>query len=218
MSDVAISPAAMRIIKLLVGKPPQTVADLIEATQVTRTAVTEQLNELVAAGLVERRMQRLPGRGRPRHVYSATTSALLLVYTESQRLVLPSIWRAIHEVGGRELAEQIIQSVSKRLVEHYSRRITAKSPKERLEQFVHILREEGGLLELEEENGQLKLKQRSCPFIIMFEENRSSCLLDIQIMESVIGAPVKQIASRHDGDPCCEFTLANKRGPSAQQP
>lgn len=51
--------------KLLVGNPPQTITDLIRAAGVTRTAVTEQLNELVAAGFVERSMERLSGRGRP---------------------------------------------------------------------------------------------------------------------------------------------------------
>ncbi len=207
MSDVAVSPAAMRIIKLLVGKPPQTVADLIEATSVTRTAVTEQLNELVAAGLVERKMQRLPGRGRPRHVYSATTAALLLLFAKNQRIVMPAIWRAIRDIGGSELAEKVIQRVSEVLAEHYSRRITAEEPQERLNQLIQILREEGILVDIEEEDGQLTVKQRSCPFIIMFEENRSACFLDMEIMESVVGAPIKQLACRHDGDPCCEFAL-----------
>ena len=54
MPDAIISAAGLRIVKLLVGNPPQTVSDLIGATRVTRTAVTEQLNELVAAGYVER--------------------------------------------------------------------------------------------------------------------------------------------------------------------
>ncbi|MFZ5831917.1 MAG: MarR family transcriptional regulator, partial [Planctomycetota bacterium] len=70
-----ISASGMRLIKLLVGSRPQTVAELIEATGVTRTAVTEQLNELVAAGFVDRGTERLPGRGRPRYLYSATQSA-----------------------------------------------------------------------------------------------------------------------------------------------
>ncbi len=61
--DITVSQAGLRIIKLLVGHPPKNVAGLIRATGVTRTAVTEQLNDLVAAQLVERSVERL---ARPR--------------------------------------------------------------------------------------------------------------------------------------------------------
>ena len=40
MLNATISPAGLRIVKLLVGHPPKTVASLIRATGVTRTAVT----------------------------------------------------------------------------------------------------------------------------------------------------------------------------------
>ena len=75
-----ITPAAMRIVKSLVGTPPQTVVELMEATGVTRTAVTEQLNELEAAGLVERTVEKLSGRGRPRHRYATTNAAMVLLF------------------------------------------------------------------------------------------------------------------------------------------
>ena len=39
-SEAAVSEAGMRIVRLLVGNRPRSVADLIEATGVTRTAVT----------------------------------------------------------------------------------------------------------------------------------------------------------------------------------
>jgi len=40
MTGTTVSPAAMRIVRLLVGSRPKTVAELIEGTGVTRTAVT----------------------------------------------------------------------------------------------------------------------------------------------------------------------------------
>ena len=95
MSHVTISTAGLRVMKLLVGNPPQTISELIRAAGVTRTAVTEQLNELVAAGFVERDTERLPGRGRPRHLYKATQAALVLLFASNQRLVVPAIWKAM---------------------------------------------------------------------------------------------------------------------------
>ena len=186
------APAGVRVIKLLVGKPPQTVADLIDTTGVTRTAVTEQLNELMAAGFVERSVERLPGRGRPRHLYKATDAALVLLFANNQRLVVPAIWRAIDDIGGEELTEKVLKRVSRHLADTYSTRVTAKTPEDRLRQMTHLLAEEGGLVDVVAgDEGQLVLYKRSCPFISMADEKGSICCVDQDMMSNVVGCPVR---------------------------
>jgi predicted ArsR family transcriptional regulator len=212
-AEATVSAAGMRIVRLLVGNPPQTVAEMIRATGVTRTAVTEQLNELVAAGFVERTTERLPGRGRPRHLYSATRASLLLLFANNQRLVVPAVWRAIDQVGGQELTQKVLAGVSADLAEYYGRRITGTTPEERLQQMRQLLEDEGGIVEVrEDEEGQLIMRRRSCPFISMFEESRAVCRVDKQVLSLVVGAPVEQKASRHDGAPCCTFELLSANG------
>jgi len=202
----------MRVVKLLVGNTPKSVADLIREMKVTRTAVTEQLNELVAAGLVERQMQRLSGRGRPRHVYSATPGALLLLLSKNQEMVLPTIWRALREIGGPKLVGDVIRQVSQTLADHYRKRISATTPSERTVQLIELLREEGVLVEIQEENGRYVIRQRSCPYIMMYEEGRAACLLDQETFAQVLGGPVRQVACRHDGAPCCVFEVTTREG------
>lgn len=210
MAHTVVSSAGMRIIRLLVGNPPQNVADLIKATGVTRTAVTEQLNELVAGGFVERTTERLAGRGRPRHVYKATNTALLLLFANNQQLVVPAMWQAIEKVGGTKLTRQVLKAVSEALAEHYSRKITATDPHKRLRQMTEILRAEGGLLDIEESNGQMILRKRSCPFISMLDDSRNVCCIDQEMMTAIVGRPVRRVACRHDEDsPCCEFELVS---------
>jgi predicted ArsR family transcriptional regulator len=211
MPDATISAAGLRVMKLLVGNPPQTISDLIRAAGVTRTAVTEQLNELVAAGFVERSMERLPGRGRPRHRYKATDAALVLLFASNQRLVVPAIWRAIDEFSDDELADKIRKRVSHLLAEHYSAKITAKRPTERLRQFFDLLTAEGGLIEVVEgDRGQLVLCKRSCPFISMADQQRSVCHIDQDMMSAVVGRSVRQTACRHEGAPCCTFEVVGE--------
>ncbi len=207
LPDAIISAAGLRVIKLLVGNPPQTINDLVRATGVTRTAVTEQLNELVTAGLVERGMERLRGRGRPRHLFSATTSALVLLFASNQRLVVPAIWQAVEEIGGMEMSKKVLVRVSQILADHYKSKMTATEPKARLEQFIDLLRSEGGLLELRHEGGHLAMYKRSCPFISMCDDARNVCCVNLDMISDVVGAPVRQSACRHDGDPCCVFEL-----------
>jgi len=212
MSDAAsISPAGLRIVKLLVGHPPKTVADLMRATDVTRTAVTEQLNELMAAGFVERAVEQASSRGRPRHLYKATDAALVLLFPGNQRLVVPALWRAILDVGGESMTKKILKRVSRAMADHYNRKITAKKPHERLRQLIALFVDEGGLFDLvETEDGQWALYKRSCPFISMIDDRRSVCRIDQEMLTAVVGRPVRRTACRHEGAPCCTFEIVTE--------
>jgi DeoR family transcriptional regulator, suf operon transcriptional repressor len=207
MTDATISTAGLKIIKMLVGNPPFSVSDLIEITGVTRTAVTEQLNELVTSGYVERGAERLPGRGRPRHIYKATNAALVMLCSTNRRLIAPVLWQAIGEIGGEELTLKVRKKVSRILVELYSGKVTAKRPEDRLRQLMQIFSDEGGIVDMVQENGQLIAYKRSCPFITLVDENRTICQVDLEMMTQVVGRPVRRIACRHDGDPCCKFEI-----------
>lgn len=203
MTDPTLTPAGMRMLKLLVGREPQTVVSLMDAAGVTRTAVAELLNELVAAGLVHRGKERLPGRGRPRHVYGATNASMLLLFANSQGRVVPAIWRALAEIGGDKLTGKVVRLVGRELADYYKRRIRTRDPRERLRRLTRLLREEGGLMETAQEEGQLVLRKRSCPFIAMLDDNRTICCVDLEMMTEVVGRPLRLIACRHEGDPCC---------------
>jgi predicted ArsR family transcriptional regulator len=208
MADTTITATGLRIAKLLVGKPPQTVAELIRQTGVTRTAVTEQLNELISAGFVQRTVERLPGRGRPRYLFRATDAALMLLFANNQRLVVPAIWKAIEDVGGPELTEKVLQQVSRTVAQHYKTQITARSPKKRLRRMCELLQDEGNLVEMDRgEDGELLLVKRSCAFFSMFDPGRMVCAVDLSVMREVVGAPIRRTECRHDGAPCCTFEL-----------
>jgi DeoR family transcriptional regulator, suf operon transcriptional repressor len=210
MPEAAVSAAGLRIVKLLVGTPPKTVADMIDATGVTRTAVTEQLNELVAGGFVRKTTERLRGRGRPRHLYAATDAALTLLFASNQRFVVPAMWRAIEESGGPKLVRQIVTKVGRMLAEHYGHRIKSQKPRQRLREMTALLSEEGGLVEAVEKDGHLVLYKRSCPFIAMLDEHQSICCVDQEMMSAVVGQPVRRTACRHEGAPCCTFEIVQE--------
>jgi len=211
-----VTPTAMRLMRLLVGRPPQSVPDLVRALGVTRTAITEQLGELMAAGFVQRTRGPAVGRGRPRHLYSATQAAMVLLFASNQQLVVPAMWRAIAEVGGEKLTQRVRQRVSRELAEHYRQLMRAEQPEKRLRELGRLMQEEGSVVEVvRQAGGELVLRKRSCPFIAMFEETRAVCCVDQEMMSDVLGVPVRRLACRHDGDPCCEFALGAKDGREA---
>ncbi|MGW8257231.1 MAG: helix-turn-helix transcriptional regulator [Thermoguttaceae bacterium] len=202
-----VSATSMRIVKLLVGSKPQSVSQLMKKTGVTRTAISEKLNELSMAGFVRRTSERLPGRGRPHQLYRATDEALTILFASNQSLVVPAIWRAIYEIGGDELAGKVIKKTSRFLAKHYNKKVNAKRPTDRFRQLMNLFIAEGGVLEAAVENGHMVVCKRSRPFLSMVDEKRSVCLVDLEMMSQVVGRPVRRTACRHDGDFCCKFEI-----------
>jgi predicted ArsR family transcriptional regulator len=210
MAASTITAAGMRVVKLLVGHPPRSVAELIEETGVTRTAVTEQLNEMVAAGFVEQSIEPACGRGRPRHLFAATKAALVLLFANNQQLVVPAMWKAVHDAGGEKLTRKILRAVGRRLAQHYAARITETSPKKRIEQFLAVMEEEGGLVDMTRKDGHLTLVKRTCAFISMADSQEHVCGIDMALLSAVAGCPVRRTACRHEGSPCCEFEFTTR--------
>jgi DeoR family transcriptional regulator, suf operon transcriptional repressor len=206
-----ISPTGLRIVKLLVGCPPKTVSELMRATGVTRTAVTEQLQALMDAGFVERAVQRASSRGRPRHLYQSTNAALVQLFPGNQQLLVPALWRAAHDIGGEKLTKRIVKRVSHTMAEHYRRKVTAKKPLDRLRQLLALFVAEGQLHDVVDSgNGRWVAHMRSCPFISMADEHGTVCRIDQQVMTAVVGRPVRRTACRHNGAPCCTFEIVVK--------
>lgn len=209
MRDISVSSAGLKIIKALVGNPPQTIAELTRTMGVTRTAVTEQLNELAAAGFVERHSEKLAGRGRPRHLYRTTDAALALLFPGNQQLLVPAVCQAIVDLGGEPMLKKILKRVSRTMAEHYNRQLTAKKPPERLRQLANVLVHEGKLVDtLGNGDGRVVLRKRSCPFISMVDPRRNVCLIDQEMLSVVVGQPIRRIECRHDGAACCSFEIA----------
>ena len=207
MRDSRISTAGLRVLRLLVGNPPQTVAELTDQTRVTRTAVTEQLNELMAAGFVHRSVEKTSRRGRPRHLYSSTQSALELVFSSNLRVMAPAMLRAIIEIGGQEVTTQVLARVGEIIADHYRKDITAVDPAERLREFSELLNREGTLSDLEEHQGELVLRERICPFSEVVDGHREICEMEAKMISAVVGQPLELCDCRQDGCDSCTFQL-----------
>ena len=201
-----VSQAAMRVVQLLAGRPPQRMAELVKATGVTRTAVTEPLNELISAGYVDRALER-GGRGRPRHLYSLTETALSRLFATNDRLVGPALLSAIRAIGGDKLTREVLERVIGELSQHYRDVLSARSPAKRLEQLAEVLREEGVLAEVCRHDGKLALSERSCPFVDLVDDSRAVCEIEQQALSQVIGAPMNLVECRLDGCARCVFQM-----------
>jgi predicted ArsR family transcriptional regulator len=121
--------------------------------------------------------------------------------------VVPAIWQALDHHGGPALVKKIRKQVSRSLAEHYRAKINSKTPEARLRRLVELLREEGVLAGVANENGKAMLYKRSCPFISMFDDEQTVCAIDLDMISFVVEHPVRRVKCRHEGAPCCAFEL-----------
>ena len=136
-----------------------------------------------------------------------TDAALLALFASNQHLLVPAIWKAIEGAGGQKLVQEIVGQVSRTMADHYLRRITAETPVERLRQFVALLQADGAMVDIAKNNGQLVIQKRSCLFLPLADERQACCNIDLEMMSKVVGCPVRRIARRDDGAPCCIFEI-----------
>lgn len=180
--------------------------ELIAATGVTRTAVTEQLNELVAADYIERTQQR-SGRGRPKHLYSLTSKALRLLFANNQQLMAPAMLEAMRELGGEAFSRQVMIRAGERLLAHYRNYVTATTPVARLYQLAERLQVEGIVVEIEQTAEATTLSCKTCPYIDLVEPSRTVCQVEAEMIGKLVDRLVIMQGNRLDGASCCTFAM-----------
>ncbi len=210
MPRTHVSEAGMRIMRLLIGYAPQRMNDLIHATGVTRTAITEQINELMEAGFVEQSIERLPGRGRPRFLYSATELALKQLFEGNQNIVVPAMWRAVRRHCGRKTVRKICDDVAQDIADQFNQRIESTDPKDRMREFYSLICGTGRLVRISDDGTTVSVSKLSCPFISMYDESGTICMIDELTMSKIVGSEVRRTSYRHLNGTCCTFTISDE--------
>lgn len=209
MPHLRVSAAGMRIMRLLIGHPPRSMNDLIEATGVTRTAICGQISELIEKGLVQQTQERLSTRGRPRYVYTATDFAQKRLFEGNQNEVFLGIWRGLSQFCSPQIREKILLEAAQTVAAPFNKQILAEDPLDRMREFFKIINATGRLAKIVDKGDSVSVSKLSCPFISMYEENATICAVDCLTMTEIIKCPVERTAYRHDKDSsCCTFHVA----------
>lgn len=208
MTEMYITSAGMRIINLLVGQPPQAIAEMINSLNVTRTAITEQLSELIEAGYVERTVEKLSSRGRPRHRYGVTDLALTVLFPGNQGVVVPALWKHLEMTCGLAVSEKIQEAIALDLAATFKKIVDGTSLEERLEQFYKELNARKVVTEVRtNENGKTELVWKTNPFISMQDGTDRYNKIATRMVSEILGVPVKLTASRLSGNFCDVYEI-----------
>jgi DeoR family suf operon transcriptional repressor len=211
-----------------------TVADLVEFTGVTATAVRQRLGRLMDQGWVVRQAHRMKsaGRGRPTYRYGLTQSGKRSSGSNYEDLA-SVLWSEIRAVESPKIRRGLLQKIVARLVENYRDHIDGSTLRERMNSLVTLLEKRdipfvvdskiahGDLSQdridqagtdsvgLDSQKGKAEqlpvLTALACPYPDLAEQDRMVCAFEKMLFSKVLGERLRLTACRLDGDTCCTF-------------
>jgi predicted ArsR family transcriptional regulator len=187
---------------------PATIQELCDAVGVTATAVRQRLLRLQSEGLIRREIFRQE-RGRPSHTYEVTEPGLRLLGDDHAEIAAV-LWREIMRIEPPDVRQQVLEGVKEALVKRFGERQDDSSLVGRLQRLAESLTEHGFDVEVDLDNtehGLPILRERSCPYHELVEEDSSICDLEQSVFSELLGVPVELSSCRVDGHRCCEFQV-----------
>lgn len=185
---------------------------LAEKLGLTREAVRLQIVSLEEAGYVERRVPDPTGRaGRPGAEWALTAKG-----------------EELFPKGYDSLAALLIEAVSREMGEEALARLLARITEMRMEPFAAL---RGQPLErklaalkdvyaprdpytaVERRKGELRLVERSCPFLAVAREHPELCSTTVNLLSRVLGREVVREERFQDGDGRCVFRVTDEPAP-----
>ncbi|MCH8993989.1 MAG: ArsR family transcriptional regulator [Chloroflexi bacterium] len=182
-----------------------TVKELDTHLGLTSTGVRQHLTVLEREGLVDAQEER--GHvGRPALVYRLTDEGDAL-YPKSYDQLANILLEEVREVAGGQALQTLLRRTATRFAEPYRARLEGRSLAERVQETSKIIQERGSLSEAVQDGDDWLIKQYTCPFPKVAEENSCVCALDVEFVRQLVGTDARLSTSLLRGDDCCTYRI-----------
>ncbi len=182
-----------------------TVKELDTHLGLTSTGVRQHLTVLEREELVESQEER--GHvGRPALVYRLTERGDAL-YPKTYDQLANILLEEVREVAGGQALQTLLHRTATRFAEPYRARLEGRSLAERVEEASKIIQDRGSLNEAVQDGDGWLIKQYTCPFPRVAEENSCVCALDVEFVRQLVGADARLSTSLLRGDDCCTYRI-----------
>jgi predicted ArsR family transcriptional regulator len=200
-----------RVVALL-RRDDLTVEQMAKALGITDNAVRAQLASLERDGLVRQHGVRR-GAGKPSYAYTLTPE----FEPSLSRAYIPFLVRLVRELGTR-LPEKELMDVLRQVGRRWAAELgkNGGDATTRVAAASALLNELGGVTDVEEHEGGLTIRGRSCPLAIAVQENPRICLAIEALLAELLGTTVREHCDRSgERARCCfEISGAVQEGPT----
>jgi predicted ArsR family transcriptional regulator len=193
------------ILKTLRMQGKCSVKELAEAAEISPISVRHHLANLQADGLISAEEAR-KGVGRPYHLFSLTEKGLESFPRRYFRLtnhILKELKGSLPE----DKVQEIFTGVASAMANAYTNEMEGLSLGERIEGLQTLLSEEGFEVEIESRNGELLIRELSCPYFGIGKSHPEVCVIDQTFIANALNVPVELFSCVLDGDTHCTFSV-----------
>ncbi len=208
-----------QIIKLLQRNGPMGIKELRHALGVSDTAIRQQLQYLIADGLVTATTAPAKGRGRPGRVYTLTDNARHLFACECEDLAL-ALYNELLLEQGPEVVHRLLDRVGQRLAAQYKHQVRGLALQERVRVLSRLLDDRGIMSDITEGQDAIILHEYNCPYHELAAAHTEICEMEQKMLAEVLGAEVELTHTIVDGHHRCSFVVKHtpKTNDSSQIP
>lgn len=197
-----------QIIEFLKEKGQATVEELAAAVGLTPMAVRHHLNVLQAENLIlSSTIRRQSGPGRPSQVYQLTQAADELFPVDYYGLTDYLLAELTHQLGQAGL-RQIFSNIAQRLASEAPPPRENQTFEERLDEVITFLSAKGFVVDWESRENNYMIHAYSCPYRQVAKNHAEVCLLDKQIISSMLATTPARVACLTTDDDHCTYRIS----------
>jgi predicted ArsR family transcriptional regulator len=205
---------AVEILRLIQRSGPQNIKSLEASLGVSENAVREQIQPLIAAGLITTAKVRR-GTGRPAHVYSLSEKAHGL-FPQAYDVLIKLLIEEIVKMDGAARVQELLHAVGERLADDVTGGTHSDDLREQLRIVSAALDERKMPIAVLEHEDVVALHEWSCPYYSLAREHQGICEMEQHMLEHALGAKVTIAERMVDGHASCRFIVRRKDGQATQ--
>ena len=194
----------------LLRRAPRTVDDIAQELELTSNAVRAHITVLERDGLVEQQGSRRTGRGRkPAILYRLTPDAERM-FPKAHEALVPYLLEVLRQHGPATESQEL-REIGRRMAA--GRAAGNGGIASRLKLVLALLKELGGLPEVEAGEEGYTICGYSCPFAPVVRTHPQLCSVTQGMLSEVLGAPVEECCERGEGAHVwCRFEVHPENG------
>ncbi len=196
-----------RLLEVVKRHGPQTAQHLAQKLEVSVPAARRHLIDLQEQQLIEARIERPGGRGRPQYVFALTERGEAS-FPKTYAGLCVGVLDHVHQIFGDGAVLKVLDSRNVAVAKELHAEIPAHlSLPERLLLLIARLNDMGFDAEAEEVEGQWFFTQRNCPNLAVARQYQELCASEITLYTQVLGVTISRETRIACGQGCCRYRL-----------
>ncbi len=152
------------------------------------------------------------GKGRPKAAYRVAAAGEHLLPKAYDRLSI-ALFSSLAEQGGADTLRKVLASLADKQVEAWKPALAGLPAKDKLAALRSLYQEDDPFMSVEEQDGDLVLVERNCPFLSVALAHPALCSLSVMTLERLLGRPVTREERFQAGHGRCVFRIRGEGPP-----